>query len=83
MPTGKVRYCWDSCVFISLISETGRTKEELDDLRELERLNDDGEITIFTAAITLVEVLACKMTEEQQQCEKGRYGKPRRPRTLA
>lgn len=67
MPTGKIRYCWDSCVFISLISESGRTDEELKNLRALERLSDEGEVVIFTASITLVEVLACKMTEAQQK----------------
>lgn len=66
MPTGKLRYCWDSCVFISLITATGRTEEELRNLRELERLSDEGEIVIFTASITLIEVLACKMTDEQE-----------------
>lgn len=66
MPAGKIRYYWDSCVFISVLTEQGRTPEEMTELRKLERLSDDGHIVIFTAAITLVEVLACKMTEEQE-----------------
>ena len=58
MPTGKIRYCWDSCVFISLLTGQGRTREDLDNLRKIENLVDDGEVVIFTPAITLVEVLA-------------------------
>lgn len=67
MPIGKLRYCWDSCVFISLLTGSGRTDEELDNLRKLEALSDAGSITIFTPAITLVEVLSCKLTDEQEK----------------
>ncbi len=67
MPIGKLRYCWDSCVFISLLTGTGRTKEELDNLRKLEALSDAGSITIFTPAITLAEVLSCKLTDQQEK----------------
>jgi predicted nucleic acid-binding protein len=66
MPAGKTRYCWDSCVFISLLTGTGRTPEELASLRDLERLSDNGDITIFTPSITLIEVLECYLTPEQE-----------------
>lgn len=66
MPAGKTRYCWDSCVFISLLTGAGRTPEDLAKLRELERLSDNGEITIFTPSITLIEVLECYLTADQE-----------------
>jgi predicted nucleic acid-binding protein len=67
MPTGKTPiYCWDSCVFISLLTKTDRTEEELEKLCAVERLSDNGGCIIFTAAITLVEVLACMLTPEQE-----------------
>jgi len=68
MPTGKnPTYCWDSNVFISLLTKVGRTDDELEKLAALERLSDNGGCVIFTAAITIVEVLACKMTSEQEE----------------
>jgi predicted nucleic acid-binding protein len=68
MPTGKtIKYCWDSCVFISLLTLVGRTDEELANLQAVERLSDNGDVQIFTASITLVEVLACKLTDEQER----------------
>lgn len=66
MPTGRLRYCWDSCVFISLLTGVGRTPEEMGKLRQLESLADVGTITIFTPSITLIEVLACKLSDEQE-----------------
>lgn len=66
MPTGKLRYCWDSCVFISLLKGNDRTEEDLANLRKVERLVDDGEIVIFTSAITIIEVLECHLTQEQE-----------------
>jgi predicted nucleic acid-binding protein len=68
MPTGKTpRYCWDSCVFISLLTQADRTAEEIQKLIAVERLSDNGGCVIFTAAITLVEVLSCMLTPEQEQ----------------
>lgn len=66
MPIGKTRYYWDSCVFISLLTGIGRTDAEIDNLRKVERLCDDGQIVVFTASITVIEVLACKMTPDQE-----------------
>jgi predicted nucleic acid-binding protein len=66
MPAGK-HYYWDSCVFISLLTLKDRTAEEIEDLRALEVLSDDGQITIFTSAITLIEVLECYLTPEQEK----------------
>jgi predicted nucleic acid-binding protein len=65
MPTGK-KYCWDSCVFISLLTGEGRTEAEITHLKAMERLCDDGEIYIYAPSITLIEVLACKLTPEQE-----------------
>ncbi|HZZ37743.1 MAG TPA: PIN domain-containing protein [Acidobacteriaceae bacterium] len=70
MPTGR-RYCWDSCVFISLLTKLGRTDEELAHLVALETLCDDGDVYIFTPSITLIEVLACKLTPEQETLFQG------------
>lgn len=61
------RFCWDSCVFISLLSGCSRTPEELAGLRALAALVDDGEVEIFTPSITIIEVLACYLTTEQEQ----------------
>lgn len=44
----------------------GRTKEDLAALKEMETLFDDGEIYIFTPSITLIEVLACKLSPEEE-----------------
>jgi predicted nucleic acid-binding protein len=66
MPIGRFRYCWDSCVFISLLTGSGRTPEEMEKLRQMESLADIGAITIFTPATTLIEVLACKLTDQQE-----------------
>lgn len=67
MPIGKTPiYCWDSCVFISLLTKTDRTAEELEKLCAVERLSDNGGCAIFTASITIIEVLACMLTPEQE-----------------
>lgn len=67
MPTGKnPTYCWDSCVFISLLNGEDRTDDEMRNLRAVEKLSDEGGCNILTASITLVEVLACQMTAEQE-----------------
>ena len=71
MPIGKFSYCWDSCVFISLLTGQGRTPEDLANLRRLETLVDIGAVTIFTASITVIEVLACYLTEEQEAAFKS------------
>jgi predicted nucleic acid-binding protein len=71
MPVGKTRYYWDSCVFISLLTGIGRTDSEKANLQKVEKLCDDGQIVVFTAAITLVEVLACKMTADQEDTFKA------------
>lgn len=65
MSTGR-KYCWDSCVFISLLTGEGRTPEDLANLKRMEALFDDGEIYVLTPSITLIEVLACKLTPEQE-----------------
>lgn len=68
MPSGKnPTYCWDACVFISLLSGTDRTPEELAKLQDVERLSDNGGCNIVTAAITLVEVLSAQMTPEKEE----------------
>jgi len=38
----------------------------MEKLRQLEALSDVGAITIFTPTITLIEVLACKLTDQQE-----------------
>src|SRR5690348_11865206 len=65
MAIGK-HYCWDACVFISVLTELGRSPEDLRNLRELAALVDSGDVLICTPAITLVEVLACRLTPEQE-----------------
>ncbi len=67
MTTGKrPSYAWDSCTFISSLTKLGRTEKELEDLRAVERLSDDGDCVILTPSITLIEVLACKMTADEE-----------------
>ena len=65
MPIGK-KYCWDSCVFISLLTGLGRTDEQLRNLRAVEALVDEGDVYIFTPAITLIEVLSCYLSPDQE-----------------
>jgi predicted nucleic acid-binding protein len=65
MASGR-KYCWDACVFISLLTAAGRTNEEMENLRAIEAMVDNGEIVIFTPSITLIEVLACKLTPDQE-----------------
>jgi len=65
MPAGR-KYCWDSCVFISLLTASGRTEEDLSNLKALETLVDNGDVSIFTPSITLIEVLSCRLTADQE-----------------
>jgi predicted nucleic acid-binding protein len=67
MRAGKTpTYYWDSSVFISLLSESGRTPEQLKKLKAIERLSDNGGCNIVTSCISLIEVLACKLTTQQE-----------------
>lgn len=43
----------------------------MENLRQLEALVDNESITIFTPSITLVEVLACKLTDDQEAAFRG------------
>ncbi len=53
-------------MFISLLTGEGRTPEDMENLRKVESLVDTGDVTVFTPSITLIEVLACKLTDEQE-----------------
>lgn len=65
MAIGK-HYCWDACVFISVLTGIGRTDDDLKNLRALAALVDSGDVRICTPTITIIEVLACQMTPEQE-----------------
>jgi predicted nucleic acid-binding protein len=66
MRLGKHTYYWDSCVFISLVTREGRTDVDMATLRQLESLLEIQAITIFTSAITRVEVLEFRKPEEEE-----------------
>lgn len=55
MPTPK--YCWDSCVFIAILSGEERTPEEKAALLEVVDAADRGAVIIVTSAMARAEVL--------------------------
>jgi predicted nucleic acid-binding protein len=54
---GKHNYYWDACVYLSLVTGEGRTDEQMNTLRQIETLMEIGAITVFTSALTRIEVL--------------------------
>lgn len=53
----KPRYCWDANVFIAHLMSEERSQEELDGLREIVDLVDQGRAIIVTSAQVHTEVL--------------------------
>jgi hypothetical protein len=66
MATGRSILCWDACVFISLLTGEGRTPDQMAKLKALEAVIDNGEVTIFTSALAIVEVFECDLSDEQK-----------------
>src|ERR1017187_2252169 len=71
--------CWDTCVYISLLTGENRTPEEMKKLYEIEHMVNDGRAVVFTSTVTMVEVLACRLTPEQATKFKGLVGNPDTP----
>lgn len=67
----RTRFCWDSCVFISLLTKNGRSAEQLHDLQALAELVDNGDVEIFTPSITVIEVLSCYLKPEEEEMFQG------------
>jgi predicted nucleic acid-binding protein len=72
-------FCWDSCTYISLLTGEKRTAEEMKKLHGIEQMVNEGRAVVFTSTVTMVEVLACKMTPEQAKKFKGLIGNPDTP----
>lgn len=79
MVAGKPRVCWDSCVYISLLTGVNRTPQEMKALYEIEHLANEEKVIIFTSVVTIVEVLECKLTAEQAAKFKGLIANPMTP----
>jgi predicted nucleic acid-binding protein len=79
MAAGKPKICWDSCVYISLLTGENRTPAEMKCLYEVENLANQGRAVIFASVITLVEVLECKLTPEQAAKFQGLVANPDTP----
>lgn len=53
----KTRYCWDSCVFIAILSAETRSHDELVALRDVVDAVDRGHVSMVTSTIIQAEVL--------------------------
>lgn len=51
------KYCWDSCVFIAILTGEQRPRNELEALRDVMDLFDRGEAVVVTSALLEAEVL--------------------------
>ena len=51
------KYCWDSCVFIAILTGEQRAPSELEALRDVMDLFDRGEAVVVTSALLEAEVL--------------------------
>lgn len=76
---GKPKICWDSCVYISLLTGENRKPEEMKKLYAIEQMVNEGRAVVFTSTVTMVEVLDCKLTDEQATKFKGLIGNPDTP----
>lgn len=64
---GKQIHYWDSCIFIAWFSNdtnSSRTNNEMDAIKELVKLIENGQTVLLTSSITRVEVLDCKLSSE-------------------
>jgi hypothetical protein len=76
---GKPILCWDSCVYISLLTGENRTPEEMKKLYAIEHMVNESRAVVFSTAVTIVEVLDCKLTAEQATKFKNLIGNPDTP----
>lgn len=53
----RIRYCWDSCVFIAILSDEERPNDELVALRDVVDAVDRGQVSMITSTIVQAEVL--------------------------
>lgn len=79
MGAGKHKFCWDACVYISLLTSEGRTPEEMKGLYQVETDFNEGRVVVFTSAISLIEVLECKVKPEQAEKFKNFLKRPDAP----
>jgi predicted nucleic acid-binding protein len=76
---GKPKICWDSCVYISLLTGENRKSEEMKKLYAIEQMITDGRAVVFSSTVTIVEVLDCKLTDEQAEKFRSLIGNPDTP----
>ena len=53
----KTRYCWDSCVFIAILTAEDRSNDETVALGDLMNAVDDGHVIMVTSTLVQAEVL--------------------------
>lgn len=53
----KTRYCWDSCVFIAILTAEERPDEELNALRDVVNAVDGSHVIMVTSTLVQAEVL--------------------------
>lgn len=75
MRTGP-KYYWDSCIFIAWIKDEKRPAGEMQGLAEIVREIDAGKVILMTSTISLGEVLAGDLTEEQRERYESSLKKP-------
>lgn len=53
----KTRYCWDSCVFIAILTDEERSDDETVALGDVMNAVDDGHIIMVTSTLVQTEML--------------------------
>ncbi|MGH8003742.1 MAG: type II toxin-antitoxin system VapC family toxin [Limisphaerales bacterium] len=76
MPPAKPKYYWDSCIFIAWIKDEKRSPGEMEGLAQIVNEVDDEKAVLMTSTISLVEVLAGDLTEEQKERYESSLKKP-------
>lgn len=57
MPKAKAKYCWDSCVFIAILSDERRAEDELVALHDVVDAVDRGSAIMVTSTVIQAEAL--------------------------
>ncbi|MBN1461308.1 MAG: type II toxin-antitoxin system VapC family toxin [Armatimonadetes bacterium] len=60
-------YYWDTTVFLALVQNEERPEGEMQGVRAVAKLVDDGKATLITSALTFAEILRAKCGDEAFQ----------------
>jgi len=63
----KIKYYWDSCIFVAWITDEKRPPGEMEGLSEIIEEMEKGEAVIVTSVMTANEVFEYNLTSEQKQ----------------